>query len=107
VFEQAFTYLNGQTTVLGLIPGEGGIFSAASGINASGEVVGSGDNSQSDERAWKYQNGVMTDIGTLGGLIPANSGVVLSAAVGINDSGEIVANGTSNNGSTAFLLKPS
>jgi probable HAF family extracellular repeat protein len=82
VFEQAFTFQNGTTTVLGLIPGEGGVFSAASGINNSGEVVGSGDNSASDERAWKYQNGAMTDIGTLGGP--------QASATALNDSGEIV-----------------
>jgi probable HAF family extracellular repeat protein len=82
VFSQAFTYQGGRTTVLGLIPGEGGIFSGASGINSSGEVVGSGDNSASDERAWKYQNGTMTDIGTLGGP--------QASAAAINASGQIV-----------------
>jgi len=181
VFQQAFTFQNGTTTVLGLLPGEGGIFTDASGINGSGEVVGSGDNSQSDERAWKYQNGVMTDLGTLGGpqasaeavnssgqivgfaqtssdanegflysggkmtglglnfypdaindhgvivgqgaggavidsggtiqnlnnLVPAGSGITLNNAVGINDNGQIVANGSSTAGQTAFLLTPS
>jgi probable HAF family extracellular repeat protein len=82
VFEQAFTYQNGKTTVLGLLPGEGGIFTVASGINSSGEVVGSGDNSASDERAWKYQNGTMTDIGTLGGP--------QASATAINTNGQIV-----------------
>jgi probable HAF family extracellular repeat protein len=84
VFEQAFTWnpKTMQTTVLGLLPDEGGIFTSASGINSSGEVVGSGDNSASDERAWKYQNGVMTDIGTLGGP--------QASATAINGSGEIV-----------------
>jgi probable HAF family extracellular repeat protein len=82
VFEQAFTYQNGTTTVLGLLPGEGGIFSDASGINSSGEVVGSGDNSASDERAWKYQNGTMTDIGTLGGP--------QASATAVNSNGQIV-----------------
>jgi probable HAF family extracellular repeat protein len=182
VFEQAFTYQNGSTTVLGLLPGEGGIFTAASGINASGEVVGSGDNSASDERAFKYQNGTMTDIGTLGGpqasaaavnasgqivgfaqtstdaddgflysggrmtnlglnvfpnaindngvivgtggpggafvgtpghlqslnsLIPAGSGITVNDPVGINDNGQIVANGsTSTAGETGLLLTP-
>jgi probable HAF family extracellular repeat protein len=181
VFEQAFTYQNGTTSVLGLLPGAGGIFTGASGINGSGEVVGSGDNSQSDERAWKYQNGVMTDLGTLGGpqasaeavnssgqivgfaqtssdanegflysggkmtglglnfypdaindhgvivgqgaggavidsggtiqnlngLVPAGSGITLNNAVGINDNGQIAANGSSSAGQTAFLLTPS
>jgi probable HAF family extracellular repeat protein len=82
VFEQAFTYQNGQTTVLGLLPGEGGIFTVASGLNSSGEVVGSGDNSASYERAWKYQNGTMTDIGTLGGP--------QASATAINTNGQIV-----------------
>jgi probable HAF family extracellular repeat protein len=82
VFEQAFTYQNGKTTVLGLLPGEGGVFTDASGINSSGEVVGSGDNSASDERAWKYQNGTMTDVGTLGGP--------QASATAINTNGQIV-----------------
>jgi probable HAF family extracellular repeat protein len=82
VFQQAFTDQNGKTTVLGLIPGEGGIFTAAAGINSSGEIVGSGDNSASMERAWKYQNGTMTDIGTLGGP--------QASATAVNGSGEIV-----------------
>ncbi len=185
VFEQAFTWnpQTMQTTVLGLLPGEGGIFTVASGINSSGEVVGSGDNSASMERAWKYQNGTMTDIGTLGGpqasatainssgqivgfaqttsdadegflymngkmtalglnvfpyaindhgvivgqgptggavvdsgggfqnlnnLVPAGSGFTLNQAVGINDNGQIVANGSNNTTgqNNAFLLTP-
>jgi probable HAF family extracellular repeat protein len=68
--------------VLGLLPGEGGVFTDASGINSSGEVVGSGDNSASDERAWKYQNGTMTDIGTLGGP--------QASATAVNTNGQIV-----------------
>jgi probable HAF family extracellular repeat protein len=183
VFEQAFTYQNGSTTVLGLLPGEGGIFTDAAGINGSGEVVGSGDNAASDERAWEFQNGTMTDIGTLGGpqasatavnaggqivgfaqtssdadhgflytggnmtdlglnifpyaindlgvivgqgpadaivgspghfqslnsLVPPGSGFTLTKAVGINDSGQIIAQGSSNaTGQThSFLLTPS
>jgi probable HAF family extracellular repeat protein len=82
VFEQAFTYQNGKTTVLGLLPGEDGSFTDASAINSSGEVVGSGDNSASDERAWKYQNGTMSDLGTLGGP--------QASATAINTTGQIV-----------------
>jgi probable HAF family extracellular repeat protein len=181
IFTQAFTYQNGTTTVLGLLPGEGGVFSHATGINNSGEVVGFGDNSASLERAFKFQNGTMTDIGTLGGaqatatainssgqivgsagtstggwdgflysggkmtdlgpnihptaindsgvivgqgpggaeidsggtiqsldnLLPAGSGVTLNTAVGINDNGQIVANGAESTGPDhAFLLTP-
>jgi probable HAF family extracellular repeat protein len=83
VFEQAFTYQNGATTVLGLLPGEGGTLTVATGINGSGEVVGFGDNSQSVDRAWKYQNGTMTDI-TPGG---AQGSATVAA---INSSGQIV-----------------
>jgi len=63
----AFEYSNGKTTFLGLLPGEGGIFTVAEAVNSSGEITGSGDNAASDERAWIYSNGKMTDIGTLGG----------------------------------------
>ena len=96
VFSQAFTYENGTTTVLGLLPGEGGIFTGASGINASGEVVGSGDNAASDERAWEYLNGVMTDIGTLGGP--------QASAAAINAGGQIVGfSQTSTDANDGFL----
>jgi probable HAF family extracellular repeat protein len=96
VFEQAFSYQDGKTTVLGLLPGEGGIFTDATGINNSGEVVGNGDNSASLERAWKFQNGTMTDIGTLGGA--------QASATAINSSGQIVGSaGTSTGGWDGFL----
>jgi hypothetical protein len=49
-WEQAFTDRNGKTTVLGPLPRAGGIFTVASGINTTAEVVGSDDNSASYER---------------------------------------------------------
>jgi probable HAF family extracellular repeat protein len=58
---------NGAVTDLGLLPGEGGIFAGANGINSTDEVTGSGDNKESMERAFLWRNGTMTDIGTLGG----------------------------------------
>ena len=94
--EDAFLYTAGKMTNLGLIPGEGGIFTAATGINSSGQVTGIGDNAASDERAWLYSNGKMTDIGTLGGPN--------AAAAAINDSGQIVGFAqTSSDADHAFL----
>jgi len=98
IFEQAFTYQSGKTTVLGLLPGAGGSFTGASGINASGEVVGSGDNAASDERAWEYLGGVMSDIGTLGGP--------QASAAAINAGGQIVGSSqTSTDADDGFLYQ--
>jgi len=78
----AVIWTNGKLTDLGLLPGEGGIFTDASGINNSNEVVGSGDNKESMERAFLWRNGTMTDIGTLGGP--------QAAATAINNAGQVV-----------------
>jgi probable HAF family extracellular repeat protein len=78
----ATLWTNGKVTDLGLLPGEGGIFTDASGINNSNEVTGSGDNKESMERAWVWRNGTMTDIGTLGGP--------QAAANAINNAGQVV-----------------
>jgi probable HAF family extracellular repeat protein len=78
----AVLFINGKITDLGLIPGSGGIFTSPTGVNKSNEVVGSGDNAESDQRAWVDRNGKMTDLGTLGG-----PGAFASA---INNNGEIV-----------------
>jgi probable HAF family extracellular repeat protein len=92
----AFLDVGGKMTDLGLLPGEGGIFTAASGINNSNQVVGSGDNAASDERAFLYSNGKMTDIGTLGGP--------QAAAYAINNFGQIVGWAqTSSDATHAFL----
>ena len=74
--------------------------SFANWVNKSGQIVGG-----SAGAAFIWQNGVGTDLNT---LIPAGSGITLTSADGIDDNGQIVANGTmagSNLGET-FLLTP-
>lgn len=75
----AVLYSNGSMINLGTI--DGGTSAVANGINAAGVVIGNSDTSASDEHGFVYQNGTMTDVGTLGG---PNSSVNA-----INDNGEI------------------
>ncbi len=44
----------------------GGLSSVALAVNESGQVVGSADTSQGLRHAYRWENGVMTDLGTLG-----------------------------------------
>jgi len=53
--------------------------------------------------AFLWSGGSMKD---LNDLIPAGSGWVLTEATGINDSGQIVGNGTLGGVERAFLLNP-
>lgn len=59
----------------------GGRQSGATGVNASGQVVGSAETSAGERHAFLYSDGVMKDLGTLGGD---------SEASAINASGVIV-----------------
>jgi probable HAF family extracellular repeat protein len=74
--------------------------SFANWINKSGQIVGG-----SAGAAFIWQNGVGTDLNT---LIPAGSGITRTSADGIDDNGQIVANGMKNGSSTreTFLLTP-
>ncbi|TCO59743.1 hypothetical protein [Actinocrispum wychmicini] len=70
-------------TVTDLWPDLGGSTSGtANAINRAGTIVGDG------RAGWVYSNGVRTDLTT---LIPAASGLTITAAYGINDAGQIVA----------------
>ncbi len=78
---RAVTYYGGTLTSLGVLPGYVDSFGYA--INTSGAIVGElADLSGDASRAFLHSNGVMTELGTLGGGY--------SVAFGINDSGTIV-----------------
>ena len=76
----------GATVDLGTLPG--GDFSQAFGINDAGDVVGSSESSVGD-RATLWTSGGLQDLNSL--IAPSN--FVLSKAVGINNTGMIVAIG--------------
>jgi probable HAF family extracellular repeat protein len=99
---QAFLYSNGVATSLGNLDGTYNPFyySFANGINDSGQVVGSSDvtvGGSYQHHAFLYSNGMMTDLGTVGGT--------RSSAHGINDIGQVVGNSyiTGNSATHAFL----
>src|SRR5262249_35880058 len=81
----------------------GGPESTALDINNSGQVVGSATYAFSLEHAFIWNNGVMTDLGTLGG----RGGWDRSSAVAINDRGQVVGQAiTADNVWHAFLVTP-
>jgi len=70
---------------LGTLPGDVG--SSGDGINNLGQVVGGSWDINDNDRAFIWQNGVMTDLNT---LIPPDSPLYLIEATGtINDRGQI------------------
>jgi probable HAF family extracellular repeat protein len=91
------------------IPIPTGFFGAhASDINNAGEVVGHCWNADTYAGRWtayRYRNGVSTDLNT---LIDARSGWHLETASSINDAGQIVGSGYLNGSRDriAFLLTP-
>jgi len=82
----AFLWQKGTGMIdLGTLPGDVG--SDGDGINDLGQVVGGSWDAEGNDRAFLWQNGVMTDLNT---LIPPDSPLYLIEATGtINDQGEI------------------
>jgi probable HAF family extracellular repeat protein len=99
---RSFLYSNGSLVDLGSI---GGFLTNATGINDSGEVVGTSFaalDASGNDRAFLYANGAITDLNTL--ISPASSWL-LEQANAINDLGQIVGVGINPLGQTdAFLL---
>lgn len=101
--DHAFLSIGGKMTDLGTLPDYTG-GSCAFSINDSGQIVGCSskeedyDNFPKDTRAFLYDKGVMTGLGTLGGDY--------SKAVVINNSGLIAGISTTATGEThAFLYE--
>jgi probable HAF family extracellular repeat protein len=70
------------------------VYTEARGINASGQVVGSGEATGFVQTAFLYSNGTMTRLGTLpGGL--------WSYGLGINASGQVVGSSDSTSGTSS------
>ena len=102
----AFLYSEGKMISLGTTS-DSMPLSLAFALNNNGDVVGEvySNGLNGVYHAFVYKDGTMFDLNDL--LINAPSGLKLEVALGINDSGEIVANG--NLGDVvnhAFLLKP-
>jgi probable HAF family extracellular repeat protein len=114
----AFIYSNGVSSNIGLLPG--GLNSEASSINNRDQVVGIADKPyrtfcvdnetgrkfrciQYAQRAFLYQNNVMTD---LNDLIPTNSGWDLDWALDINIRGQIVGYGMKGGLYRAYIMTP-
>jgi probable HAF family extracellular repeat protein len=92
---------DGSATNLGTL---GGFASYAYGLNDSGYAVGYSYDAQGRSRAFVWANGMLFDLNDL--VLDASSWS-LTAAYGINASGQIVGTGTFNGSSSAFLLDPS
>jgi probable HAF family extracellular repeat protein len=96
----AFLY-NGTMTDLGMLDN---LWTRATSINASGDVVGFNSDFNGHDHAFIYRDGTMVDLNT---MIDPATGWTLQFANCINDSGQIVGEGVDASGHTAaFLLTP-
>ncbi len=99
----AFVY---DTTMHDLGTLAGGSQSFAYGINSRGQIVGWSETYNFNDHAFLYIKGHMTDLNKLLPTWVKARGVVLTAAYGINDEGQIVGYATVNGHARAYLLTP-
>lgn len=84
-----------EATDLGEFDG-GQDWSSGYAINPTGQIVGVSGDALNNTRAWRLENGLMADLGTLGG--------VTSTALAINPSGQVVGESLlAGDGTHAFL----
>lgn len=105
---EAFSWQEGKGTKrLGYLAND--IYSEALDVNAEGVIVGVSYDPNFHGTAFVYKDDVMTDLNC---LLPANSGVYITLANGINDLGEIsgaacvVSDGTCSSMVPAVVLLP-
>jgi probable HAF family extracellular repeat protein len=104
----AFFYSNGTTQTLPLVANAG--FNQATSVNNAGQVVGyAGEGDLPNWQPFFYANGMFTNLNALiSPTDPSAPYVTLQQALGINDSGVIVASGIDSrvNILTAYVLTP-
>jgi probable HAF family extracellular repeat protein len=100
----AFLWRKGILNDLGTVDGDPN--SIAFSINSEEQVVGaSQDNNFANVHAFLWERGSIADLNKL--IAPSTASVRLNAAVGLNERGEIVAQGMLSSGNQhAFLLIP-
>ncbi|MCA1597344.1 MAG: hypothetical protein LC772_13110, partial [Chloroflexi bacterium] len=97
----AFTWKNGHMHDLGTL---GGAHSSALAVNDAGDVVGTSSLPDGQSHAFLWRRGKLMD---LNALVAPRTPVTLDAAVGINRSGQIIADGHWRDGRpVAFILRP-
>jgi probable HAF family extracellular repeat protein len=101
-YAHLFAYQDGHFVDLGTLGGHTG---AATALNSLGEIVGGASTDWNDQirHAFLYESGRMLDLNDLVRLEP---GVVLGAASGINDRGQIIAFGAGLGAGHTYLLNP-
>ena len=72
----------------------GGSYSVAIDLNAHGQVVGTSGLAAGGSHAFLWENGTLTDLGTLGGD---------SLAVAVNEGGQVIGRSMTGSGEHAFL----